>query len=420
MFTFLHAADIHLDSPLVGLERYGDAPLHDLRGATRRAFENLVALAVEEQVAFVVLAGDLYDGEWRDYNTGLFFASQMSRLKDAGIMVFIVAGNHDAANPFTKSLRTPDNVVRFHTGHAETRYVKGHDVAIHGRGFASRCVEEDLSASYPPFDSACFNVGLLHTSLDGREGHASYAPCSLDGLRSRHYQYWALGHVHVREVVSRDPWVVFPGNTQGRHARETGAKGCSLVTVDGREVVRVEEKALDVVRWSRCVVGVSGAASGDEVLDRVGRALEGEVARAEGRTLAVRMELQGATSAHAELMAHPEKWEQELRALALDRHGQDVWLEKVRFGTSGLTTAHPEGVDEALGGLLRTLQDEEYDHITVTELAREFSDLRAKLPAELLDPDAPEPLDPTSPDQLREVLRQARELLVARMTTDGK
>ena len=98
-------------------------------------------------------------------------------------------------------------------------------LAVHGQGFAKREVTEDLSSAYPQADPHLFNIGLLHTCLDGKPGHEPYAPCTVDGLRSKGYQYWALGHVHNREVVSQDPWIVFPGNIQGRHARETGSQG---------------------------------------------------------------------------------------------------------------------------------------------------------------------------------------------------
>jgi DNA repair exonuclease SbcCD nuclease subunit len=334
VFTFLHAADIHLDSPLVGLERYGDAPAEELRGASRRAFENVIDLAIDEKVAFVLLAGDLYDGDWKDFNTGLFFAQKMARLKQSGIGVFIVAGNHDAANQFTKSLRNPGNVKWFSTSRAETVLLDEWDVAIHGRGFATKAVSENLSDSYPPFVAGRFNLGLLHTSLDGREGHAPYAPCSLDGLRSKHYQYWALGHVHKREVVCQAPWVVFPGNIQGRHARETGPKGCTLVTVDANEVTDLREQTVDDLRWSHCRVDLSDATTRDAAVEQVGRALQNEMITADGRLLAVRLELCGRTAAHAACVAHPEHLEQELRALAVDRYGESIWVEKVLCSTN--------------------------------------------------------------------------------------
>jgi DNA repair protein SbcD/Mre11 len=420
MFTFLHAADIHLDSPLVGLARFAGAPVAEVRGATRRVFANLVGLALAEQVAFVLLAGDLYDGDWKDYNTGLFFAAEMARLKEAGIPVLVVSGNHDAANQFTRTLRTPDNVFRFPAGHPETHLLGDLPVAVHGRSFATKAVEEDLAAGFPAAVAGCFNIGLLHTSLDGRPGHASYAPCTLAGLRSKRYQYWALGHVHAREVVAQDPWVVFPGNPQGRHARETGAKGCTLVTVDDNEVVAVREQALDVVRWRHCRVDLGGAATGEETLERVGRELEEEVAAADGRLLALRLELAGSSGAHADLTSHPEHWEQELRALVMDRAGEGVWLEKVVLATSPLSarTADAAG-NEALAGLLRTVHTLEEDTILLDELRRDLADLGAKLPPELLDPASPDFSDPTDPQVLTKAMVAARDLLLARLTGDG-
>src|SRR3990172_6325870 len=317
MFRFLHAADVHLDSPLVGLSDYESAPVDAIRGATRRAFENLVRLAIDEEVAFVLLAGDLYDGDWKDYRTGLFFVDQMARLREAQIPVFIVTGNHDAASQLTKNLRPPDNVHFFPTKKPETRVVEAFDVAIHGQGFASRAVTEDLAAAYPVADPGLFHVGLLHTSLDGREGHATYAPTSAQVLAQKGYQYWALGHVHKREVVSKDPWIMFPGNLQGRHAREVGAKGCTLVTVENGAVVGVEERHVDVLRWSVCRVDVDGATATSDVLDRISHALTVEADRTDGRALAVRVEVTGPVACHDEIAANPDHWMQETRALAI-------------------------------------------------------------------------------------------------------
>jgi len=212
---FLHAADIHLDSPLRGLERYEGAPVGEIRGATRRAFERLVDLAIEEEVAFVLLAGDLYDGDWKDYNTGLFFVSQMNRLREADIRAFVIAGNHDAASQITRVLRPPDNVKVFSTKRPETAVLEDLGVALHGQGFASVAVTEDLSAGYPAAVPHLFNIGLLHTSLDGREGHAAYAPCSVDGLRSRGYQFWALGHVTSARWSPAIPGSSFPATSRG-------------------------------------------------------------------------------------------------------------------------------------------------------------------------------------------------------------
>src|SRR5690606_7156287 len=186
---------------LRGLERYDGAPVDQLRGATRRAFENLVELAIDEEVAFVLLAGDLYDGTWRDYNTGLFFGPQMSRLRDAGIGAYMVLGNHDAESRMTKQLRLPDTVHRFRPKQAETRIDEERGVAIHGQSFHRPDESADLSAGYPEPVPGMLNIGLLHTCAEGREGHGRYAPTTVENLVSKGYDYWALGHVHRREVL---------------------------------------------------------------------------------------------------------------------------------------------------------------------------------------------------------------------------
>ena len=271
---FIHAADIHLDSALHGLERYEGAPVEEIRSATRRAFDNLIDLAIDEEVAFVLLVGDLYDGDWKDYNTGLYFVERMGRLREASIRVFIVAGNHDAASQITKHLRLPDNVTLFSTKRPEQIILEDLNVAVYGQGFATRAVTDDLSQAYPQGDPQLFNIGLLHTCLDGKPGHEPYAPCTVDGLRSKGYQYWALGHVHNREEVSRDPWIVFPGNIQGRHIREIGPKGCTLVTVENGEIEEVEHRDLDVMRWSLCELDVSASESVDDIYGQVQNPLQ--------------------------------------------------------------------------------------------------------------------------------------------------
>ena len=336
MFKFLHAADIHLDSPQRGLDRYEGAPVAECRGATRRALENLVNLAVSEKVAFVVIVGDLYDGDWPDYNTGLFFGKQMARLRDHCIPVFMIRGNHDAANKMTRDLRLVDNVRVLSSDKAETVLVQDLGVAIHGQGFATQAVIANLARAYPTRRTGYFNLGLLHTCVDGREGHEPYAPCTLADLRAREYQYWALGHIHNREILSRDdPWVIFPGNLQGRHARETGPKGCMLVTVDEHhEVIAAEPRWLDVMRWETCLLDVGGARDADDVMARFRDRLLQILPSCDDRLLALRVEVQGATRAHAVLASHATHWTSEFRQVAIDAGGCRLWIEKVLFRTS--------------------------------------------------------------------------------------
>ena len=269
MFRFIHAADIHLDSPLRGLERYEGVPVEEIRRSTRRALENLVELAIEEHVDFVLIAGDLYDGNWPDYSTGLYLNAQMARLRDAHIPVFLIQGNHDAENLMTRDLRLPENVHKFSTLKPQTIPVKDCDVLVHGQGFATRAVRDNIAEGYPASDPGYFNIGILHTCATGREGHESYAPCSVENLLSKHYQYWCLGHIHKREILCEEPPIVFPGNIQGRHIRERGTKGCMLVTVDDARNVQTDYRSLDVLRWEPCHVDARGSADEDDLLQRV-------------------------------------------------------------------------------------------------------------------------------------------------------
>ena len=416
---FLHAADIHLDSPLRGLERYEGAPVEEIRSATRRAFDNLVELATEEEVAFVLLVGDLYDGDWKDYNTGLYFVERMGRLREAGIRVFIVAGNHDAASQITRHLRLPDNVTLFSTRKPQRVVLEDLNVRICGQGFATRAVTDDLSEAYPQGDPQFFNIGLLHTCLDGKPGHEPYAPCSVDGLRSKGYQYWALGHVHKREEVSQDPWIVFPGNIQGRHIRESGPKGCTLVTVENQEIAEVEHRDLDVMRWSLCELDVSASETMDDIYEQVREGLQSALDSAEGRPVAARLILQGACSAHSTLHADRERWTQEYRALATGLSGAGIWLEKVSIKTRP-SSSFEEALerDDALSGLLRAIRDLELDASALEDLADDIPALRQKLPVELLGGD--DPYDPTKPETLKESLEDIKELLVNRLLTTEK
>ena len=411
---FLHAADIHLDSPLHGLERYEGAPVDEIRNATRQAFDNLVDLAVDEGVDFVLLVGDLYDGDWKDYNTGLFFVNRMARLQDAGIRAFIVAGNHDAASQITKHLPLPENVKNFSTEKPETEPLENLNVAIHGQGYATREVNADISRNYPQGDPQLFNIGMLHTSLDGRPGHESYAPCTIDGLKSKGYQYWALGHVHKREVVSEEPWIVYPGNVQGRHIRESGPKGCTLVTVEDGDVVNVEHRDLDVMRWLRIEADISSSKTVDDVYNEVRNKLTTLYDAAEGRLVAARLTLVGNSDIHGKLQSEREHLIQEWRALANEVGRGEIWLEKILFDISPLASLQDAlNQDNALSVLLGAIVDTEISESTLSEFIEELTPLHQKLPHQILTGD--DAWDPTNPEMLRRIAETSKQDIIYKL-----
>ena len=418
MFTFLHTADIHLDSPLLRLDHYEGAPVEELRQATRRALENLVELAISERVSFVLIAGDLYDGDWKDYNTGLYFVSQLKRLREADISVFIITGNHDAANKITKTLRLPEGVHLFPTDRPETFQLHEPDVAIHGQGFATQAVRKDLSAQYPPAVSGCFNIGMLHTCATGREGHEPYAPCTIEGLVSRGYDYWALGHVHQQEILSQEPMIVFPGNIQGRHIRETGPKGCMLVSVDDMGRTDAVFRPLDVIRWLRCEVDASDMETGYDVVDLIYGRLEDLVEQNDGLPLVVRIEVFGESMAHVDLAADAERWTNEIRATAIDSGNGRIWIEKVRLRTRlPSKKGAGESVNGPLGELFCLLDEIRSDPAHLQGLGESLDDLLKKLPKELKD--AHGLIAPDDPEWLAGVLDSVRPMLIRRLLSKG-
>ncbi|GBC61369.1 DNA repair exonuclease [Desulfonema ishimotonii] len=416
MFTFLHAADIHLDSPLRHLSQYEGAPVEALRGATRAAFQNLVDLALSEPADFVLIAGDVYDGDWKDYNTGLWFVSRMTQLERAGIPVFLVAGNHDAASRMSKTLRMPANVHTFPANQPDTVRLDRFQVAIHGQSFAAPAVKKNLAAKYPPPVPGYFNIGLLHTCATGREGHLPYAPCETADLAAKGYDYWALGHVHQREVLSEDPQIVFPGNLQGRHIRETGPKGCMAVAVNGHGQVRPDFRPLDVIRWAQAEIDITGAEDGYAVLDILCDRMEGLLEENGGRPLAVRVILTGHSPAHDVLAASPGHWISQIRAAALDACSGQIWVEKVKI------RSRPPGRSEKIsdgpvGEILEIFDAVRSDPALLDLLEKSLNDLSRKLPRELRDGD--DGPDPANREWLAGMVESVRPMLLGRLLSEG-
>ncbi|MEO5876797.1 MAG: DNA repair exonuclease [Streptosporangiaceae bacterium] len=398
----LHAADLHIDSPLHGLSRYEGAPAESLRLASRGALENLVGLALTLPVEAVLLAGDIYDGDWRDYETGLFFARQMSRLRNADIPVYLVSGNHDAQNRTMKGLRLPANVHVLSTAEPQTITDEKLGLAVHGQGFATWDLDDNLAEHYPGRRPGLFNVGLLHTALTGSADHDRYAPCEVDDLVGKGYDYWALGHVHARKIVSEDPWIVFPGNIQGRHARETGPKGCTVIETDDLRVVSVEHHDLDVARWEHLTVDVSAATDHEYALDLVQAQMQH---LPNDRLHAVRVTLTGRTAAHRMLWQRQDQMVAELRNVANDFGF--LWMEKLYVGTQSEHVADP-GMAGTLADLRRTAADLGADPHQLTQMINEIPLMRAALPVGVRAKDR---IAPENPDWVRRVADEALQLL---------
>jgi DNA repair exonuclease SbcCD nuclease subunit len=415
MFKFIHTADLHIDSPLRGLEAYEGAPVEQFRAATRVAFENLISLAIEHQVAFVVIAGDLFDGKWQDMKTGLWTAGQFRRLERERIPVYLLRGNHDAASKVRPAVSWPDNVHEFSVRKPETFLVEAFGVALHGQGFAQQECLDDLAATYPIAVDGLFNIGVLHTSLTGSPDHDTYAPTSEAVLRSKGYDYWALGHIHQRSEppVSSHPFIGYSGNTQGRKIKELGPRGCLLNTVVDGELETTEFIETDTLRWHRATVDLAEQDDVSDLLAKVRQGIAACHASGAGRFSAIRVVVRGASAAHRELV-HAVRREEtlaEIRNLA-NEFDDEVWIEKIK-----LETQTPIDIDRLRAGsdlvaeLLRAIEELRDDETKLIALAEELAPLSAKAAVELSECE----IDLRNPGQLRDWLQQAEGLLVSQL-----
>ena len=330
---FLHVADVHLDSPLNRIRRLNQSMADRMQGASRRSFEAVVDVALEREVCAVLIAGDLFDGPVRDASAGLWVESQFKRLTSAGIQVVLILGNHDAVSGAGRASRWASGVVEFGDKQASSVVIDSAGVVVHGQSFGAREQTADLAAKYPRPLSGLFNVGLLHTSLSGSGTHDTYAPTSLPVLENSGYEYWALGHVHTRnpDSLSQRCFVGYAGNTQGRSIREVGAKGCYCVEIQDCELQTVEFVPTDCLRWQQLKLDISPAEHLRDIEDLLETHANWLLNSAEGRSLALRITLQGATPLHAEL-SRPGAMDNICDSLAARLADMgDFWLESIKL-----------------------------------------------------------------------------------------
>lgn len=327
-FRFVHAADLHLDTPFDGLARLGAEVPQALRDASLQAWDNLVAETIRAEAAFLVLAGDIYDGPARGLRAQLRFLDGLRRLSQAGIQVFMVHGNHDPVEEGWSAVRDwPEGVTVFPPGELGSVAVErgGQRLAtVHGISYRERETTENLALHFPKEAGPGFNVGVLHCNLGSHAEHAAYSPCHLDDLRAAGTDYWALGHIHAHEVVSREqPCVVYPGVLQGRSPKpsEGGAKGAVVVDVADNRVEKLEFRPLDVVRFERLTLDVAGIADLAGLRDALENHAEQAARAAEGRSLVLRATLQGRGAVHEALRRSPVALHSLLQDLQESRSG---------------------------------------------------------------------------------------------------
>jgi DNA repair protein SbcD/Mre11 len=414
---FIHTADVHLDSPLDQLRRLDQSTAHRLRQASRRSLEVLVETAIVRKVDAVLIAGDLFDGPVKDAGAGLWVDSQFKRLSRAGIPVVMIRGNHDAQSNARRVVHWSDGVTMLGTECPETKLIEQAGLAIHGQSFGARAETNDLTLSYPNPVAGYFNIGMLHTSLAGTSSHDVYAPTTVTALESKGYDYWALGHIHQRsqQSLSQQCYIGFSGNTQGRHIREFGPKGFNLVDiVDGR-LNRVNFMASDSLRWHELHVDLSQVDSLGDIEDQLPALVEPLIEQAEGRSLALRIRLTGATSLHRELtvMGTLEKLADTL-SLRLREFGE-AWLEKLKLFTRPANAEVAVELDLPMKYLSQVTDELVTDEGLRGQLLESLEELLRKSRQELLPIDSPLVVDSARDAELLRLLASAQDLILSRL-----
>jgi len=366
---FIHAADLHLGAPFLGVSR--DAPAHVtdcLQEAGFTALTRLVDLCERERPDFLLLAGDIHNQEEQSLRARLRLLEACRRLDALGIPVFMVHGNHDPLGDAYSSVRLPDNVTEFGAA-PEVHEARGGDgrilALIHGASHASGKEHRNIAAKLQRRDVPCLQIGLLHTTL-GAEGER-YAPCSMDDFITSGLDYWALGHVHEQRILRENPFVAYPGVTQGLNINEKGFKGCLVVdAAPGAQGFAIHARfaPLGPAVWD--VLNIS--ADGAQDLGALETAIQAELARAaatappECQLLLVRLVLGGRTGLDAELRHADVRHDLLESARTFTGARLSVWVKDLHVRTTPLIDRQTlAGRSDLVGEIFRTMEQSRDD-----------------------------------------------------------
>ena len=384
MFRFIHTADIHLDSPLLSLALREPEAANSIANATRQSFKSIIDLCLDEQVDALLIAGDLYDSGHHSMKTAGFLTNQLRRLTDAKIAVFIIRGNHDAISKITRQLQLPDGVHVFGPRHS-TFHMDDKNVAIHGVSFAKPDSPESLLPGFAAPIANIINIGMLHTSLSGALGHDDYAPCKLTDLVAQGYDYWALGHIHKREVHAQGAnFVVMPGIPQGRHINEAGPKSVTLVTIDDNGSISIDERQTSLAQFERVTINIAGVSDWAGLIKLAEIELTALHKKVPASMVIARVNFCGETSLAAKMRRDHDVILEELRS-AGHRIGSII-IESIDLDVNEPALEMKSVAGDPISELRQiVLSDDQNKQKVARQLREDLTLLKQKLPPELRD-----------------------------------
>lgn len=380
---FIHAADIHLDSAISSIKNFYGQHSISIAESVQQAFRSLIDLALAENVDFVLIAGDLFDANWKDYSVGLFFIQEIKRLK---CPIYYIKGNHDAENRLLKSLPYPDHFHIFDSTKAESIINDQLKVALHGQSYKMYETREDLASNYPSFIPGYCNIGLLHTSGVKNNSEEPYAPFDLDQLMSKNYQYWALGHIHQNQILSKSPYLVYSGVIQGRHIRETGSKGCYLVTVNKQDIQKVEFFELNNLVWEKVFIDLTAVSSEIELKKALLDQLTSLLKLAFGKAIVIRIVFTGVCKLEKGIFSNEEYWRNAFYCWVEELNNKKIYIEKLVDKSEQIDLSAIEGMDSLKQFFMKGFETEKTKQALISTFETEYKEIERKIFNEIYSP----------------------------------
>jgi len=413
---FIHTADLHLDTPFKGLSNSNKELAKRIKNATFKAFERIVDTCISEKVDFLLIAGDVFDRETKSLGAQLEFGKQLKKLSQNGIWTYIICGNHDPSSSWMPSLDLPEKVYRF--GYDEVKkvihYKNGEPAAdIYGISYKDKALTENISARYIMDEvPARFSIAMLHGNLTGNTSHDNYAPFTLADLAAKNFDYWALGHIHLRQIINqKNPVVAYPGNPQGRDFGEKGEKGCFLVEMTEYGNPAINFIQTQLVRFEDVEVDLTRVSTNSELDEKIRDAIESVINSDDSAV--IRLVFNGRTPMHRML-----KVPSQLSSLLENFNEGELNKSEFRFIDSIIINTLP---DLDLGKLKESNDFTSeilrgFDKIEIDE--QEMEKLFEKLGGEITSSQFKKEFNGLSDQEKKEILQQAKVELLDKLISE--
>lgn len=336
---FIHTADLHLDTPFKGLTNWNSELAERLKEATFKAFRNIVDLCLQEEVDFLIISGDIFESENKSLAAQLRFVNELERLSVNGIPTYFVCGNHDPLNSWIETLKFPENVHRFGSSKVDQyTFERGNTriADIYGISYRNKVVDQNIALKFNlTKNTAPFSIAVLHGTVGIPGPHENYAPFKKEDVMNKNFHYWALGHIHKRQIVNNsDPAIVYPGNPQGRDFGETGSKGCYLVELSSDNNIQLKFIPAQLIRFDEVEVDLTGEDNISKIEDRIEEAKNNIRDFDENDNYILRIILKGRTHLH-HYLTKPGETEQLTRLFNEGQLAQNnfTWIDRIELKT---------------------------------------------------------------------------------------